>query len=139
MQNAQICTVLSMIVGIEQSWWVQELWLGTGWCTQAWVCPLAAPRDGYCSSLLSITSALVGEMKTRPECLCPRPTSPHLAACLGWGVPVMIRPVARKNLNSQSLHSLPFWHERTGGQLRGCGKRLVGLGEGSRGLSNKEV
>lgn len=41
--RAQICTGLRVIVGTEQSWQAQELWLGTGWYTQAWVCPFSSP------------------------------------------------------------------------------------------------
>lgn len=71
--------------------------------------------------------------------LVPRSTSPHLAAYLGLGVPVMIRPVVREEPEQPDLHSPPIWHERTGGQVSGSRKRLVGLGEGSRVLSNQEV
>lgn len=51
----------------------------------------------------------------------------------------MIRPVVREEPEQPDLHSPPIWHERTGGQVRGSRKRLVGLGEGSRVLSNQEV
>lgn len=77
--RAQICTGLSMTVGTEQSWRAQELWLGT--YTQPWVCPLSSPLP---------LPHPCGEMKTWSECLCPRSTSPHLAAYLDLGVPVMI-------------------------------------------------
>lgn len=53
-----------------------------------------------------------------------------------------IRPLAcglsGKNLNSRSLHSLPVKCEIPGRRVR-SGKKLAGLGEGSRGSSNKEV
>lgn len=50
-----------------------------------------SPRGGHCCSPLSLTSALAGEMKTRPGCLCPGPACSHLAACLGLGVLGMVR------------------------------------------------
>lgn len=51
----------------------------------------------------------------------------------------MTRPVVREELEQPEFAQLSHWHERTGGQVRGSRKRLVGLGECSRVLSNKEV
>lgn len=112
-----------------------------GWDTQAWVCPLAVPRGGYCTTPFSITSALAGEMKTSPRCLCPGPTSLHLAACLGgpsgdhlW----LIREEAEQLI----LHSLlirlrdlegneRFWREAGGARGRFWKSRQQGgVGQG---------
>ena len=103
------------------------------------------PKGGgerHCYPPLSITSVLAVKTKTRSGCLCLVPVSPHLATCLGLGVPVMIRFVAcglsGKNLNSWRLHSLPGKCEVPGRQVRG-GRKLAGLGEGSGGSNNKDV
>lgn len=49
--KAQNCTELSVTVGTEPTWWVQELWLGIEWDSQAWGYPLAVPK-GWEEALL---------------------------------------------------------------------------------------
>lgn len=66
MRGPRLYTGLSVTVGVEQSWHVQELWLGTGWDTHTWVCSQAVLGGRHYSAPFSITSALAGETKIRP-------------------------------------------------------------------------
>lgn len=133
MRGPRLYTGLSVTVGVEQSWHVQELWLGTGWDTRAWVCSQAVLGGRHYSAPFSITSALVGKRRPDQGGLCPRLTSPHLVACLGLGGgPSDDQAVAcgssGKNMSSWSLRGLPITHERPRGQVTGC--REVGGTEG---------
>lgn len=134
MRGPRLYTGLSVTVGVEQSWHVQELWLGTGWDTHTWVCSQAVLGGRHYSAPFSITSALAGETKIRPGRFVSQTHLPSFSSLFRFGVgaPSDDQAVAcgssGKNMSSWSLRSLPITHERPGGQVTGC--REVGGTEG---------